>query len=65
MEGKNKLADLRLFISFLVLRINKYIMIKRKHLLTCCLSVSILTGYTQKTYVMRETDPAKGHYRTT
>lgn len=38
-------------------------MIKRKHLLTCCLSVSIITGYAQTTHVMREAAPAKEHYK--
>lgn len=38
-------------------------MIRRKHLLTCCLSVSIIITYAQKPYVARELAPAKEHYK--
>ena len=38
-------------------------MIKRKHLLACCFSISIILGYSQKTYVTRDAAPAKEHYK--
>ena len=38
-------------------------MIKRKHLLTCCLSVSIITGYAQPAHIRREAASAKEHYK--